>query len=314
MKLITLFLLIFTNLIWALNPMMGKWMLVDFQPLQVAWLRYFSAAVFFWIFLILCRFSCRFREWMGNFFPFFKDFRSGSQVIAMGLITFCVGPLLAFTGLAQTQAIDNALVVALEPLVTVLLAFVILREPMKKIDAFGFGIALFGFALLSGIAFKSRSGVASQSSVFGNIIIAISLFGEGCFSVFSRILIQKFHAVAIFATSLAVGAIALTIVLLLTSEFPSIHSFTFQSALATLWVGPLGTAICYFIWLWVLRQATVTSIAASVLIQPVVGALGGYFFLQENLSSLQALGGFLIILAVFVDPILSQSRFFRSCK
>lgn len=309
MKLITLLLLIITNLIWAMNPLMGKWALADFHPIQVAWLRYSSAAVFFWIVLVLCRFSGRFRRWMGPLFPFFESQKSGFQVITMGIITFCVGPLFAFIGLAQTQAIDNALVVALEPLITVLLAFLILREPLRKIDALGFGIALYGFALLSGISVHRlfvRESV--HSSVFGNIIIALSLFGEGFFSVFSRILIRKFNAVAIFATALAVGALALTIVVLLTEGIPSFQGFTLRSALAVLWLGPLGTAICYFIWLWVLRQATVTSIAASILIQPVVGAFGGYLFLHENLSSLQAVGGGLIILAVFIDPILSRTR------
>ena len=305
MKPITLLLLITTNMIWAMNPLMGKWVLADFQPLQVAWIRYFSAAIFFWMTLLICRFSVRFRNWMGPLFPFFKTRKTAFQVIAMGLITFCLGPLLAFIGLSRTQAIDNALVVALEPLVTVLLAFMILREPLRKVDAIGFAIALFGFALLSGIVLKTHEATSSQSSVLGNIVIALSLLGEGFFSVFSRILIRKFNAVAIFATSLAIGALALTIVMFMTEGLPSLQSFTLQSALAALWIGPLGTGVCYFIWLWLLRHATVSSIAASVLIQPVVGALGGYFFLHEILSSLQALGAFLIILAVFT-PLFVQ--------
>ena len=124
LQLKVLFGLILCNLIWSAHPLMGKWLLEDFTPAECAWLRYTSALV---AFLALRPLLPKRVDTRPPNQPI-RSFRDIAFIAVLGLLAFCFSPLLQLTGLHDSRATDNALIIAMEPLITVGAAWLFLRQ------------------------------------------------------------------------------------------------------------------------------------------------------------------------------------------
>ena len=152
MRIKTLLGLILCNLVWSLHPVMGKWLLEEFSPIQVAWLRYVSALGAYWIFVgVKTQSSFRGISFasMSSFFSIPRSWNQRSHIFILGFMAFCFAPLIQNLGLAKSLASENALIVAMEPVITVFMAWLILRERMVRADFIAFGFAILGFILLT---------------------------------------------------------------------------------------------------------------------------------------------------------------------
>jgi drug/metabolite transporter (DMT)-like permease len=297
--------LIVCNLIWAANPLMGKFIMRDFAPAQTSWLRYASALLSYVLALLLLR---RVHPKLLQSSRMFIVPRLKADVLwllALGFLTFCFASLLQMIGLESSRAMDNALIVAIEPLLTVFLAWLLLKEAMKGHQWVSFAIALIGFSVLSGLTWE-RLSKTWDGSMWGNLIILTSLIGEATYSPISRKLIGRFHPMGLFGSALAVGVVFSTLVTAALAGLPSLDSFTTGSALGLLWIGPLGTTATYLFWMSVLSKESVPNMALTLYVQPVVGSLLGYLYLDERLTAVQALGAVLILVAISLPVIIEQ--------
>ncbi len=293
MSLKTLLGLIIANLIWSTHPTLGKFVLKDFSPMHFAFLRYGSALLAYLVFSFFLKTEkfIHFRN---------PEFRHKDLLLALslGFFTFCYSPLFQCFGLSITRATDNALIIAMEPLITVFMAWVLLGEKLKPVYVVAFAFALLGFFLLTGLS--SEQVLTSFSGpLLGNLLILCSLLGEGTFSSFSRKLLDRHSPFAVFGTSLTIGVCLLLMIVVFHSGLPPLHQMSLKSFLSILVLGPIGTTGGYLFWVVALRNAPIASLSLTLFIQPVFGTLWGYLFLNEILTPLQALGGVLILASVF---------------
>jgi len=299
----TLIGLILCNVIWSLHPVMGKLVLEDFAPIEGAWIRYTSAFLTFVILLILWPAIARFSrgrldaDRSRSFIPRGTR-RDLLWVAAAGLLVFCFSPLLQMSGLEKSRATDNAIIIAIEPLVTVVLARLLLGERLKAYHWVAFGLATSGFALLTGLTWTQLGGVW-DAHLFGNFIMLISLLGEASYTVLGRKLAGRVKPAAIFTGAIVVGPLMLTVAAIVLGQLPDLSNFTSRSALGILWLGPLGTTMTYFYWMHALARVPVTSLAITLFVQPLLGSIWGGVFMDDRLSMLQWTGAILILLGVF---------------
>jgi drug/metabolite transporter (DMT)-like permease len=284
-------LLILCNLVWALNPLMGKALLEAYSGVQVAWLRYASGFLAFFVFA-LAGVIFRGRKWSRYFFvP--KNLRSGVDIAILGIGPFVVAPIFQFVGLETSQAMDNSILIATEPLISVALAWVVLGERMNRDHATSMVLALLGFLFFAGVF---SSGIGAMG--IGMLFLLFAQIGEGAYSVFARKLVHDFEPLPVLGTALAIGAGILTLFVSLYGGLPGLARVDGGRAAALLWLGPLGSTATYFVWATVTKRVTVASMAITLFIQPMVGAFGGYFFLGEGLSAERFCGAVLILVAI----------------
>src|ERR1700756_2304066 len=94
-------------------------------------------------------------------------------------------------------------------MMTVLLAWLILRERITSSYAATFGVALLGFTLLTGVSVHGLE--LSHAHFLGNIIMLISLLGEAFYSVGGSKLVAKHSPISVFGLANFSGVILLTI-------------------------------------------------------------------------------------------------------
>jgi drug/metabolite transporter (DMT)-like permease len=298
----TLLGLILCNVIWSAHPAMGKLVLLGFLPEQAAFLRYSTALLAYslgWLVLrTLPSTRARFRRQ-----PFLipSGRREWTLLGLLGFSAFCFSPLLQMTGLAASRAMDNSLIVAMEPMVTVGLAWLVLREKLTWVQKIAFFVAILGFALLTGLS-PSRFSGGWDAHLIGNLLLLSSLIGEAMYSIVGRKLIFRHPPAMVFGSALIVGVCFLTLAALCLSGLPtasSIIHMPWQSAIGLFWVGPLGTGLSYLFWITALKKVPVASLALTLFIQPLLGPIWGAVFLGERLTLPQSLGSALILCAVF---------------
>jgi drug/metabolite transporter (DMT)-like permease len=320
MPLRTLLGLVACNFVWSAHPIMGKLLLGSFPPAQTAWLRYASGLAAYLLAFAATALLRALRP-VGRRDPAFMVPRSRRDlmlVLALGGSAFCLSPLLQLTGLVASRATDNALIVAMEPLMTVVIAWAVLRDRVTRLHLLAFAIALAGFALLARPdGSELRPEVAWDPHVVGNLVILLSLVGEALYSTLGRQLVGRYAPTAVFGSALFAGVACLTVGTALIAGLPSMAAVAGMPGRAwvgLLWLGPVGTTLTYLYWMNALTQAPIASLALTLFIQPLFGPIWGFLYLGERLNLSQGVGSALILLAVFsqtwfeIRPRRGQSK------
>lgn len=286
-----------------MNPVFAKVLIHEIGPVSTAWARYFGAFIAYLAYRFVLGCSRRLRGKQSGLLPetfmWPDSWDEAVNVALIGLTTCFFSPLTQMIGLSSSTAVNNAILVALEPVFTVLFSALFLRERLTRLHLISFAVALLGFSLLSKLVSPSLWSKGGWDGSMGDAIIAAAVAGEAMYSVFGKKLLGRHSESAIFGTALAVGAVCLSAVQLAWQGLPPIGELTWKGWLAVLWIGPLGTSVTYLYWLQALRRGVpIGSMALTLFVQPLVGALAGVFFLNEPLSILQVMGGMLIFAAV----------------
>ncbi|HEY8280508.1 MAG TPA: DMT family transporter, partial [Bdellovibrionota bacterium] len=227
---------------------------------------------------------------------------------ALGFFTFFFSTTFQFVGLAGTTATANVLIVAIEPLIVVLMAWFFLREKIGASDTLAFFISVLGFCLLSNL---NPGDVAGSASLFniGNLILLFTMFTDTAYSVVSRKLRGRVAPFSVFACSLPFGFTMITLYVFFTGKgFPSFPSMTMREWLALLWLGPLGTTITYAYWSVALASVPVSAVALTLFAQPILGTVAGILFLGEHLNPLQWAGAALMLAALGMQTSMEMRK------
>lgn len=298
------------NLIWSAHPIFGKWLLEEYTPAQAAWLRYSSAGIGYLGIAVGIRYFSKERFPKQPFFTWPRVGIDRILVILLGFLTFCFSPLIQMTGLASSLASENAIIIAMEPLMTGFLAWAILRERITAVNLSAFILALVGFGFLSGLT------SSDLSFRLGNFLILVSLLGEASYTILARRLTRSYPPLGLFGSALASGVLCLTVFSVVgfhSFEFPALTQMTWRTLLALIWMGPVGTAGAYLYYMYALVDLPVMSITLFLFLQPLAGSIWGYFLLGDRLTPLQNLGSSLILMAVVLPNALQlKKRAFQS--
>lgn len=298
--------LIIGNLLWSAHPIMGKILLNAYTPGEAAWLRYSSAGLAFFIAMAiyLARSFLIHKKkpfLLADLGPF--KAKDAAILIVVGLMNFCLAPWLQLTGLAASEASDNALIVALEPLLTVVLARIFLGDILTKRDLIGIVLALAGFFVLSG----PQSLENLSLKFLGNLALLFSLLGESTFSVGSAKLIGLGRRpVWILGFCLSIGVAILSFLLYFNNQIDFgtiVERMSPQHFFAMIWLGPVGTTLSYLFWIYALERLSIASVVLSLFIQPVFGSILASYYLNETLGPEIYVGGLLILSALALSAL-----------
>jgi len=264
--------------------------------LQVSWLRYGSALVS--VLVLLCFFrrspELSSRSSVKENFPW---------IFAMGIITFFGSAVLQYKGLSLSTSTANAIIVALEPLFAVLLAWAFLGEHLRWRQTIAFGLAILGFGLLSNLHPGDLVASLSLFSV-GNLLLLCTMPMEAMYSIVSRKLVGRVTPLSLFAFGLASGFTVLTLYVHFSGVgFPFATPLNDVAWAAILWLGPLGTTTTYVFWTKALQDAPVAAVSLTLFVQPILGAVMGAIFLGERLGFWQAMGAALILAGLVLQTL-----------
>jgi drug/metabolite transporter (DMT)-like permease len=269
---------------WGAATVITKHVLTDILPLTLLVLQLMVSVVFLWAIVLVQRLRLPQRR----------------DIVRLGAIGV-LNPGLAYTfgllGLTRTTASMSTLLWAAEPILILVLAWLILRERLTR--------TLIAFSLLAiiGVVLVARIdvGVDQTSLLVGNGLILIGVACCALYTVLTRRMVTNLDPLLIVVLQQTVAlawALAIWPVewarggdLGLTTISPATWGWAALS-------GVLYYALAFWCYLIGLKQLPASMVGLFLNLIPIFGVGGAYLFLGERLTVVQWIGGTLILLAV----------------
>ena len=279
---------VFVNLsclMWASNFVLGRSLRDEIGPLMLTTSRVAVASLFYAV--ILGRSVIKER-----LLP-----RHWALLAAMALTGVLGFPFLLYWGLQLTTATDAVLINATGPLMTAVLATILLKERLFPRHVLGGVITFFGVALIvSGGSFER---LHQWHVNVGDLYILLAVVLWGLYSVVSRratrsrtvfsvTTISTWMGLPFFLGAVAVGG------------QPGTTNWTWHLLLAVLYIGIFPSGVAFLSWNEGVRRVGPNRAMVFYNMLPVYGSILGVILLGESLGAQHFIGGGLILAGSFI--------------
>jgi drug/metabolite transporter (DMT)-like permease len=274
---------IFVNLAtmcWATNAVLGRWLRDDIGPLTLTALRFTVATAFFGILL---------RSRPPQERQFGKD---KWWILAMGLAGVVGFSPLLYLGLRYSTAVNCSLIQGFSPLITALIAGIIIQEPVTRRQLVGAVLGLIGVAgLLSRGSLTYLLGLQFNA---GDLILVASAVVWAFYSVFGRRVMRNRSPVA--ATALS-NFLSLPIIAAAAAfEFQHIPlNLRIETIAAIVHICVVPTIIGYWSWNRSVRILGAGGAMVFYNTLSLYGVILGAIFLNESVGVIHIIFGGLIL-------------------
>ena len=216
----------------------------------------------------------------------------GGQVLAQLGMTWGISLSLASNG-----AILNLLI----PVVSAVLASIMLRERMTPLRILSLLIGLGGVALMSSGDIQHASFFQSKFFV-GNLMIFSGCTGSAFFNVYCKGLLLRFEEIEILIYSYITASIASIPLLIWVEPVPwhNFASFTLSSWLAFAFLALFMYGASMLLFFKALAHLDVTTASISMYLVPVFGVLLAITMLGERLNLLEIVGAVIVLSATLL--------------
>ncbi len=236
--------------------------------------------------------------------PNFKIIRPSLKgILLTGFIGLFGFNFFFFLGLLHTSALNAALIVSLNPALTIVFSKLILKTSIDKIQIIGIIIALFGVTYL--ILKGNITNLIHIQFNSGDILILIA----NVFFALHHVWVRKYNSAIsnlnfTFLTSLC--CLIGFIFLLPINGVPKVTIYTSNFWLASIGIGILGTALAYFLWQKGVQIKGADKAGVFTNIIPLSTALFAVVF-GENLHQFHLIGG----LCIGFGLLISKKKVFK---
>ena len=212
----------------------------------------------------------------------------------LGALNFALAPTLQVASLRYTQAIDVSILIALEPVLTVLAAALLLKENISRQTGIALTVGTAGMFLLSGVGLPAGEGWAG-ARLLGNLMFFSSLLFEVAVTVAGRRLAYRYRPsdavqAMMLAGFLTAAAVYAGPIAAMDFSAPSMRAW---GSIVYLVLGP--SIFSYTLWYRILREVPANRVALSLFFQPVIGTFLGYFLLGETIGVETIVGATLVV-------------------
>ena len=265
---------------WATNIILGRSLRSEVGPLTLAALRFVIGSA---LFAALLQREVPEQRKLGSDWPL---------LLAMGIAGVVLFAPLLYLGLRYTTAANAALLQALAPLITGLLAGLLIGEPMSRNQVVGALVGLLGVLVL--ISRGSLTFWQGAQSTIGDLIILVAVILWALYTVISRRVTARRRVLPATSWSTFLGVPFLLVAMVCEWQTMPIE-VTPGLLLAILYIGISPTVIGFLSWNGGVRRLGPSGAMVFYNTLPLYGALLAYLFLGEEIGLAHLAGGVLII-------------------
>src|SRR5579864_8489237 len=288
------FLMALASLIWSAQGIAVKVLDPHLGPIAITFLPFYVTTLLFVPLLLRLRrqnpnaTNPSARDWVK-----FAIAGIGGQVLAQLGMTW---------GISKSLASNGAILNLLIPVISAVLASLMLKERLTALRMASLAIGLIGVVFLSVSDFR-QSSFGSMKFLVGNLLIFGGCLGSSFYNVYCKGLMQSFQEIEILIFSYITASIA-SVPLLIWVEpfhFRSLQSFDAKSIAAFLFLAFFMYGASMLLFFKALQHLDVTTASTSLYLVPVFGVALAALLLGERLNPLALVGAAIVLIStVFV--------------
>ncbi len=228
------------------------------------------------------------------------NFQHHRGKLLIGSLILTAHFLVQITGMKYTSATNTGWIISLTPLVTIFLAFILLKEKIGKFAIIGVIIATFGILLL--ISKGSLTNFGWISSV-GDWLILVSAHTWALYTILTRDVSRSNNPLAVTFVIFLPSAIIVAGIMILSTDWARLLQMPLNVIIAIIYLGVFGTALGHWFW-----QVGVAKLGASksgifLYLEPLATTALAVPYLHESFGITTAIGGFSVLFGVWISQI-----------
>lgn len=278
--------LVLTMAFWGSSFVVSKVAMQEVQPFTLALLRFVVAVV------AMLPFAWRERRRKTN------GASAPAPILAMMGLT---GVTLHFAfynlGLANTTITNTALIQGTIPAATVVASAWVLKEQLDWLRASGVALSMIGVAVIISMGPGAGQG---QSSLSGNLLVVGSVLAWVVYTLLGKRVATGKTGLLLTTYSNIYGALFLTPF----AAFELLNGAPFALSIsvwvAIVYLGITCSALGFFLWNFSLSHLSAGQAGAFMNLMPVVAVAAAIAFVGEPVTTLQVLGGALVLSGVYL--------------
>lgn len=285
-----LFLLALTNLMWSAQGSAVKYLEDHLGPIAITFLPFYVTTL---LLVPLLLWKRRANPLAAR--PTWSDWK---KFVAAGVAGQVLAQLGMTWGITKSLASNGAILNLLIPVITAVLASVLLRERVTRLRIVCLVMGLVGVLLMS-IQDLRQSSFLQSGYLLGNLLILGGCTGSAFYNVYCKGLLERFQEVEILIFSYITASLASLPVLMWQEPdcIARLASFDWQACLAFafLAIGMYGASMLLFF--YVLQFLPVTVASASMYLVPVFGVILAMVLVGEHLNAFAVAGAAVVLVS-----------------
>ncbi|MDF2836896.1 MAG: family transporter [Paenibacillus sp.] len=285
------------SLLWGGNYVASAYMLRDFSPIFLS----FARLVVMSLFLISVAIINKSMRWPTK--------REWGLLLIVGITGTLINQLFYFTGLQESTPGNAALIIALSPITTTLLARIFLKEMFTAQKLVGAIVALVGVVCI--VLFGGKELGISHGDVF----LLAAMLGMSASLLFIRKLTSAMSAYEVTIYSTVIGTILMSPAVAVEAVAGDLHaSDQLMMWVLLVCVAVIGQGLAGFWWNSGIAAAGASVSAMFMNIPPFIAIIVSHFVLGDPILLTQIGGGILILTGVAITNMKRKRRLPREPK
>lgn len=279
-----IFLAIFTiTLLWGMAWVMMKIGLQYMGPFTFSALRFVSGSIVLLILLLY-------------FKPTAPTKSEIKHLVIVGFLQTTTVFSLVMIGLQFVNAGKSSVLLYSMPVWSGILASIFLQEKLTKNKIIGLISGGAGLVLMIGLdVFHGQT----TNTLIGEFFIIIAAIIWALASVYFRRYLVSMKQLEVAAYQMSIGAVGLVAAAFL-FEGGMIVNWSAQALFTVLFTGVFASALCFWLWYFVLARVDTLTATMSTLLVPVFALFFGYLFLDEQIGWGVVCGAGLIFFGIYL--------------
>jgi drug/metabolite transporter (DMT)-like permease len=275
--------LVLATVFWAAVFHIGKYAVALMSPLSIGAWRFIIAA------LVLVPFVALKDGWA---LPAIR--RNALPLVVMSMVGVFGFNVALFYGLRLTSAVNGALIMAINPALTVLLSGLVNRELVSGRQIAGLLLGLLGVVVV--VSKGSWHVLTAMSFSTGDLLVLLATSCWAIYSVIPKRFVRGLSTMQVTGSTI-VGGAALMGALAATATPDFLQPPSLPLATAIVVMGLFSSVLAYLWWNQGVQKIGVSSVAVFINLVPIFAALIG-FALGQPISAAQLCGAVLVIAGV----------------
>lgn len=288
-------LMILTTFLWAGAFIAGKVAIREFTPFSLTFLRFLIAT--------LVLFPIAFKVEGSNLRLKKNDL---PILVILGLLGMFGYHVLFFFSLKYTTAINSSMIGASTPVITTILAFLIIGDKLSLRRTFAILLAFFGVMLT--ISNGSLEAIKKISFNLGDLIMVSAVIIKALYIVFSKKVSYRYSPITMTFYCFLVCVILSVPFTIMEQPWSYINNVTWKGWLSLVYMAALPSCIGYLI-----QQVSIKAIGPSKTtafenLVPVFSIILSVAILGEKVVILKIVSAMIIILGVYLNSISGNNQ------
>lgn len=283
------------SFIWGSTWLGIKLGIEAYPPFFCAGVRFLTAFLFLYAVI-------RFR---GSPFP--SDRKSIRIMIFIGLQQSVIYGLVFWAEQFIDSGISAVLFATMPAFILILSVFMYKEQPV--LAAHGIGLIL---SFLGMIVIYDPQFIATETYLMGYAALVLSALVSSYMAVYVKVHAERIPALNNTAVQMLVAGLLLSMVSAVWEPWDRIE-FSAVGAAAILYLGIVGSAIAFGLYMWVIKKVTPMEASVIPLMTPLVALIFGWLFLNEYIGPRTLAGSAMILTGVYFITVsrTEMGRVFR---